>query len=157
VTHPSRPVRAHVWAFARGAVAALVCLGAIAFLTQGCNNGVVGVDACKAIEKERCVQAKTCFDPVWTDQDVKSCQLLYEDQCLRGIENTDIVPSDDDTDACVAAVQALGACAVAGTLQAGDCAEVGLEMGAAVLTPCDILQNKVEMLTACAWAAKAPS
>lgn len=151
MTTEPRALRPHAWAFARGAFAALACLAGVALLTEGCS-GPVGVDACKAIEKERCTQAAACG---FTPTEVANCKLIYEDQCLRGIENVDHPPSEDEQADCVAAIQALGACATQlGDVQAGFCTDLALESGGATETMCTILEGKVELLTACAWVAK---
>ena len=84
--------------------------------------------------------------------------MFYRDECLHGVENADAgAPSTPTIDACVAAVNATAVCARAGAKTIEGCAGAQLVNGANVtLTPCVILQNKVELLAACAFASLTP-
>jgi hypothetical protein len=132
-------------------------------LLAACQSGVVGVEACRDIEGARCDASGATAEGVegtacgFTAADVKACRALYQDQCLRGIENVEHTPTDDETDECVAAVDALAACALAGIDQAGACDGVQVELAGATLSPCEIIQGAISYVTACKWVAAATS
>ncbi len=134
------------------AVASLVTLLAP---TTGCGSDAVGVDACRTIETARCEAATACG---FTEEKVQSCTLFYRDECLHGVENADAgTPSTPAVDACVAALNATAACAKAGAKTIEGCAGAKLIDGASVtLAPCVILQDKVDLLAACAFATLVP-
>ena len=126
------------------------------FAPTSCGSDAVGVDACRAIETARCEAATACG---FTDEKVQSCTLFSRDECLHGVENADAgEPAATSVDACVAAVNATAACAKAGAKTIEGCAGAKLLDGADVkLAPCVILQDKVELLAACAFATLVPA
>ena len=121
-----------------------------------CGSDAVGVDECRTIEMARCEAATACG---FTPEKVQSCTLFYRDECLHGVENADAgTPAATTVDACVAAVNATAACARAGAKTINGCAGAKLLGGADVtLAPCTILQSKVELLAACAFATLVPT
>lgn len=127
-----------------------------ALAPASCGTNAVGVDACRTIETARCEAATACG---FTQEKVDSCTLFYRDQCLHGVENADAgVPATEVVDACVAAVNATAACAGAGATKIDGCVGAALVDGAdPALAPCTILQAKVELLAACAFAAGVPA
>ena len=127
-----------------------------ALAPASCGTDAVGVDACRAIETARCEAATACG---FTQEKVDACTLFYRDQCLHGIENADAgAPATEVVDACVAAVNATATCARAKATKIGGCAGIALVPEAdPALAPCTILQQKVELLAACAFAAAVPA
>lgn len=121
-----------------------------------CGTDAVGIDACRSIETARCEAATACG---FTEEQVQSCTLFYRDQCLHGVENADAgTPAQTTIDACVAAIDATAVCAKAGAATIEGCAGAPLLAGAdSTLKPCQILQEKVELLAACAFAALVPA
>jgi hypothetical protein len=117
-----------------------------------CGTDAVGVEACRTIETARCQAATACG---FTAEKVDSCTLFYRDECLHGIENADAgTPATTTVDACVAAIDATAACAKAGAKTLDGCAGAKLlDSADHTLPPCQILQEKVELLAACAFAA----
>lgn len=127
-----------------------------ALAPASCGTDAVGVDACRTIETARCEAATACG---FTAAKVDACTLFYRDQCLHGVENADAgVPATKVVDACVAAINATAACAKAGAKTVDGCAGAALVAGADhALAPCVVLQEKVELLAACAFAAAPPA
>ena len=140
-----------LWLSASLAAGSLLLL----FAPTSCGSDAVGVDACRTIETARCEAATACG---FTEAQVQSCTLFYRDECLHGVENADAgTPATPTVDACVAAVNATAACAKAGAKTIGGCAGAPLIAGASVaLTPCAILEQKVDLLAACAFATLVP-
>lgn len=136
-------------------------VAASAGLFAGCGTDAVGIEACKAIEQARCEVAPVCessADRLGVPEDrVENCILHYRDACRVGVENTEATEIDQaQIDACVAAVQALGACQEAGGLAAGSCAGVELVDDADPLSsPCAVLKTP-EKLRSCAFIQLAP-
>lgn len=124
-----------------------------ALVPLGCGPEAVGVDACRKIEGARCEAAAACgFD----EAEVADCKLIYADQCLHGIENASYRPTETDTEACVAAVQAAGQCAADGVARMSGCPSAPLVAGAADLAPCDVVLKRAHDLSACAFAQAEP-
>jgi hypothetical protein len=115
-----------------------------------CGTDAVGIESCKKIEEARCEGAKSCG---MSDDQSEHCKQFYRDQCLHGIENSDHTPSEQETDACVAAVQATAACAAGHVATMAMCSAAPVSTDAAGLAPCDILMKVPEKLTACAFVA----
>jgi hypothetical protein len=138
--------------------ALLVTLGlgaalAPALLPAGCGPTGVGVDACRQIESARCEAAAHCgFEPT----EVDDCKLVYNDQCLHGIENAGYRPTDGDTEGCVAAVKAAGDCAANGVASMSACPAAPLVAGTPERAPCDIVLSRAHELEACAFAEGEP-
>jgi hypothetical protein len=129
------------------------CLGGglvLALAPAGCGSDAVGIDACRQIEDARCQASTACG---YTADQVDACNLFYRDQCLAGVENADAgTPADTTVSACVAAIQAAGACAKAGAKTIDGCAGAKLLDGADhTRTPCELIQAHVEDLAACAF------
>ena len=120
-----------------------------------CGSDAVGIDECRTIETARCEAATACG---FTPEKVQSCTLFYRDECLHGVENADAgTPTTPNIDACVAAVNATAACAKAGAKTIDGCAGAKLIDGASVtLAPGVILQDKVDLRAACAFATRVP-
>jgi hypothetical protein len=138
--------------------ALLVSLGlgaafAPALLPLACGPTAIGADACRKIEGARCEAAAACgFD----EAEIEDCKLLYQDQCLHGIENTEHRPTDTDTEACVAAVKAAGDCAASGVETMSGCPAAPVIAGIPDRAPCDIVLSRAHELQACAFAEGAP-
>ena len=126
-----------------------------ALAPASCGTDAVGVEACRTIETARCEAATACG---FTAEKVESCTLFYRDQCLHGVESADAgVPATEVIDACVAAINATAACAKAGAAKIDGCAGAALITGAEpTLAPCVVLQEKVELLAACAFVSAVP-
>lgn len=131
---------------------------AAALLTQ-CDNGAVGVDACRQIEGARCEAVLGCPNsPVQEDDDVAQCKLFYRDQCLHGVADG-LNPDDVAITACLAALQAARACWDAG-LNLGDCNTAAVEAGTDPIrlsegtdpagTGCDAIMVP-EIMYHCSW------
>jgi hypothetical protein len=147
-----RPV-AWVVAFFGGALAV-----ATTATTEGCGTDAVGIDACRQVETARCEATRSCGA---TDDEVTSCSLYYRDACLHGIENATRPPTDADTKGCVAAVNAVRACADAKVTTIAGCTATPLADGANVcvpgtananLSPCQVIHDCAHILAACAFA-----
>ncbi len=137
--------------------ASLAALALVSLLAPtSCGSDAVGVDACRTIETARCNAATACG---FADDKVQSCTLFYRDQCLDGVENADAgTPVTATIDACVAAVNATATCAKAGAKTIQGCAGAALIAGAdTTLTPCVVLQEKVDLLAACNFASLVPA
>ena len=121
-----------------------------------CGTDAVGIDACRTIETARCEGATACG---FTEEKVQACTLYYRDQCLHGVANADAgEPATQSIDACTAAVNATAACAKAGAAKIEGCAGAALVAdGDTSLAPCVILQDRVELLAACAFAIAPPA
>jgi hypothetical protein len=87
---------------------------------QGCDNGAVGVEACRAIESKKCEVIVGCPGSTVVDEGgVSSCKTFYRDQCLFGIADK-VDPDPVQLERCLAAIDALASCKEAPTL--ADCA-----------------------------------
>ena len=128
----------------------IAALSAVAPLPN-CATEATGVDACRRIESARCEAASKCG---FSSSDVDRCLDFYRDQCLRGIENADHVPQENETRECINAVQATATCAEAKKPTMHDCtAAVVADASEADLTPCQILLDQVHQLRSCAFVA----
>lgn len=136
-------------------------IAASAGLFAGCGTDAVGIEACRSIEQARCEVAPVCEsspDRLGVPEDrVENCVLYYRDACRVGLENTEATEVDQaQIDACVASIQALGACHQAGGLAAGSCDGVELVADADPLSsPCAVLKTP-EKLRSCAFIQLAP-
>jgi len=93
---------------------ALTALGG-AFFGTACGNDAVGVDACQAIEGERCRWVVACgidVGPRRSDSTspVDDCVRYYHDACLHGLTQATSEPSGTQTQACVDAIHAATSC-----------------------------------------------
>ena len=135
---------------------ALLVLGA-AFTASSCSTGARGIAACREIEYARCQASTACG---FTAAEVSSCELLYRDQCLQGIENETAEPDQGSVDLCVLAVKNTAACATAGDATMQACTAVALTATTAlqseVLTPCDVMMHAPEYLADCAFIIEPP-
>jgi hypothetical protein len=91
-------------------VSATLALLAAPFAAGGCGPDVVGVDACRKIETERCKWAPACgidLDvPTRRDKEaspVDDCIRLYHDACTHGLVSND--PGEGAVNACVATIK----------------------------------------------------
>jgi hypothetical protein len=123
-----------------------------AFLGSGCGPQPVGVEACRKIEGARCDAAIHCN---FTEEDVADCKLVYADQCLHGIENESHRPSETETEACVAAITAAGACAAAGAADMSACPDAPMAQVTVSRSPCDVVLLHAHELAACAFVVGA--
>lgn len=119
-------------------------------VVAGCGPESIGVESCRKIEGARCEAAAACG---FSADEVANCKLLYNDQCLHGIENKAHRPTETETEACVAAVQAAGACAAAKVKKMSDCPAAPVIAGAEGGSPCDIVMSSAHKLDACSFAA----
>jgi hypothetical protein len=135
------------------------CFGAA--LVSSCGSDAVGVDACRQIEAARCEAAQVC--PMNTINLIE-CKNFYHDQCLHGIENSDVSDGGDGTDdpaidqvtACVGAIQMLQGCIKAGEKTMAACNKAlvlntAYDPTIAAKTPCDVLEGEPEALEACSF------
>lgn len=141
-------------------VARLVLAAALAALPLGvavvnCGTDAVGIDACRQIETARCNLAPQCSPGF----DVDRCTRFYRDECLVGLENPDAGATVDPNmlaQGCVNALDALAACADAGT---ADCPGVTFvpdaSCGPSSLpeTACNVIMACPEVLAACHFIA----
>jgi hypothetical protein len=136
-------------------------VAASAGLFAGCGTDAVGIEACRSIEQARCEVAPVCEsspDRLGVPEDrVDNCVLYYRDACRVGLENIEATEIDQaQIDACVASIQALGACQQAGGLAAGSCEGVELVEDADPLSaPCAVLKSP-EKLRTCAFIQLVP-
>ena len=130
--------------------AGLGCVLAPAVIVSGCGPQAVGVESCRKIESARCDAALSCG---FTKAEAEDCKLFYRDQCLHGIENTAHRPTEPETSACIAAIEATGQCAANGVTAMSACAGVGFLDTATAKAPCDVLLSSAHELSACAFAA----
>lgn len=91
---------------------------------------------------------------------MKVCAEFYRDQCLHGIkvssEKEEVPePPTSQVDACVAAIRETRTCAGAKAASMADCPAAPLASGTnpADVTPCEVIQAKAEVLSACAPVA----
>lgn len=126
-----------------------------------CGTDAVGVEACREIEAARCEAIPVCPE---TDPDnpfdAEKCKRFYSDECLVGIEYPDAgPPSDDQTAACVKAIEAVAAC-VKKNIAAEACTGAPLVSTATTDAGppdlCGILKYSPEKLAACAFVAAPP-
>ncbi|MSP25882.1 MAG: hypothetical protein EXR75_12130 [Myxococcales bacterium] len=87
----------------------LLSAAAVTLATQ-CDNGAVGVDACRRIEEQKCEALVGCpFVAIKDEGDVAACKLAYRDQCLFGIADAQS-PDDVALEACLAAIRGASTC-----------------------------------------------
>jgi len=100
------------------AVCGVVVCGVIA-----CGNAV-GTDACQSIEHARCKWIVQCYadaanyglptprsGQTTTSTPVDDCMRYYDDACMHGMV-TNVPPSANDVNACVAAINAATDCTI---------------------------------------------
>lgn len=133
-----------------GALAA--ALAGVGALASGCGPQPVGVESCRQIETARCEAAAACG---LSEDDVANCKLVYQDQCLHGIQNADHRPTEAETEACVAAVKAAGACAADGAKKIGECKDAPSVTGSENIPPCDLVLSDAHELSACSFVRAA--
>lgn len=145
----------------RAAFGGAVTLAALTLLSAapGCDNGAVGVDACREIEFARCGAVAGCPNsPVETEEDVEHCKLHYRDQCLFGMPDG-INPDQPAVTGCVTALQLARRCWDGGQ-NLGDCIAAAAVDGAPAptlvggvdptLTGCDAIMFP-QILEACSF------
>jgi hypothetical protein len=118
-----------------------------------CDNGAVGVEACRQIEDRRCELVVGCPNvSIETEADVIACKSFYRDQCMFGIADAEQDPDDVAIEACLAALSKADACKAAETIAA--CADPpALAAGVATSTTgCDLIQFP-ERLADCGFLA----
>lgn len=100
----------------RRLLAAIVSGAVLAALAPACDNGAVGVEACRAIESKKCEIVVGCPGSTVVDEGTaSSCKTFYRDQCLFGIADK-VDPDPVQLDLCLAALDALATCKDAPTL-----------------------------------------
>ena len=92
-------------------------------LGTGCGNDAVGVDACRAIEAERCRWVVACgidVGPRRADDKspVDDCVRYYDDACLHGLTLATTEPNGTQLQACVDAIHAATTCDIVNTPEA---------------------------------------
>ncbi|WP_437683054.1 hypothetical protein [Sorangium sp. So ce131] len=146
------------------AAAGLLGLGAASLAAQSCGTDAVGVDACRQIEQARCEAAAACD---LDEAQVKSCSEFYWDQCLHGIEHAVDFdegvkhaasdPTNEQVEACVAAVRATRDCASAGVASMAECSAAPLAAGEDLgITPCYVIRKRAHALDACTFVVQPP-
>lgn len=128
---------------------ALPALGALA----SCGTSAAGIEACRQIEAARCEAMQACG---LSADEAASCSSFYHDQCLHGVEDPTANPDTSTIDACVAAVNAAGACARGGAANMAACPAAPLvpSANATALTPCAVISQNAHLLVACAFVVK---
>ncbi len=95
----------------------LLLVGAV---VVDCGSDAVGSDACRTIEPKRCELARSCPElGIDSDEDVRTCETFYRDQCLYGVSNDATEPGDAETTLCIEALEQAAAC---GSTNLADCA-----------------------------------
>jgi hypothetical protein len=138
------------------ATALTLAAGFGASVLASCGSDAVGVQACREIEAARCEAAQSC--PMNTI-DLVQCKNFYHDECLQGIENTEVNdggdPPNDQVNLCVNAIRQLEVCIKGGGKTMADCKKITLDTlidpGVAAKTPCEVLETEAEGLAACAF------
>jgi hypothetical protein len=133
-----------------------------------CNGSAVGVESCQTIEEKRCelnpslyTECKTSGAPKITSMtEVDNCKILYRDQCRVGIAGPS-EPKKEQTDACVAAVTAVAACAKNNVADVTMCSNAGADptqypQGVSVVSACTAFLHP-EYLSACNFIQPAPT
>ena len=92
-------------------------------LGSGCGNDAVGVDACRAIEAERCRWVVACHIDVGPRRNdstspVDDCVRYYHDECLHGLTLATTEPTGTQTQACVDAIHGATSCDIVQTPEA---------------------------------------
>jgi hypothetical protein len=135
-------------------VAALFAALPAGVAAVSCATGAVGVDACRMIELARCQVAPVCSPGF----DTNRCEIFYRDECLVGIQNVEGgSPSTTTAEGCVDAINAAARCV--GDSDSGTCLTLIPEVpcneldGAPPATPCNVILDCPEALTACAFVA----
>jgi hypothetical protein len=86
------------------------------FAAAACGTDATGVQTCRDIEAQRCMEAPACGlslqPPNFTSaDDVSACVRFYDDACLHGLSGP--APSSSEEKACIAAIQNDGCAVVA--------------------------------------------
>jgi hypothetical protein len=137
---------------ARRCLAALVPWTAAvvaAVALEACNTSAVGIGECRDIESARCAAARGCADGIDSDKTQAECERFARDNCLHGMPIAN-APAQSEVNACIAELQAAGACASAhgATTLAGACNLKGtLKSG---VTACAVVENP-EYSSECAF------
>jgi len=137
----------------RSAVGTAALLAITAAATTRCDNGAVGVDACRRIEDRRCEAAIGCTDRIADEDGVTACKLFYRDECMFGIADG-VGPDDVMLEACLSAIDKVAACKGQGASIA-DCANApALDDRASTpeMTACGLILAP-ERLAACSFLA----
>jgi hypothetical protein len=83
----------------------------VSALVWACGTDAIGIDTCKAIQRERCRWVKACEINVDTPTVIRrdkgttgvdDCIRFYDDACLHGMAAAD--PGDAAVSACIAAI-----------------------------------------------------
>jgi len=127
--------------------ALLSAASVLTIMAAGCGTDAKGVDDCRDIEEARCSADKNCG----VVMNVTECQNFYRDQCLHGLPVSP--PGSAVIKACVATIQAAGACALEGRDTApSDCSNgnPSQSMMTTAKTTCEIVSNP-EKTAECAF------
>ena len=122
-----------------------------------CDNGAVGVEACRQIENKRCEIIANCPNvAIQDDADISRCQLFYRDQCLFGIADATAEPDEIAIETCLEALNQAADCRPADNISA--CASppaVASGVDPATATGCELITFP-ERLAGCGFLAPAP-
>jgi hypothetical protein len=138
----------------RDALSAIASFGVLFSVVSGagCGTDAKAVDECRDIEQARCEAGAACG----VVDDVDACKRFYRDHCLHGMVVES--PGQARIDACVATIEAAGACARTAAdpeVALSACTEPVTTGSSGVMLACDIVlypENTVE----CDFLAGAP-
>lgn len=123
----------------RGKVlSALGAVAAVAVVAVACTQAV-GTDACKQIEHARCYWIEQCYGDASNyglptrrsegTSPVDDCFRYYDDACGHGLV-TNVPPTSDQVNACVAAINAATDCTIVEAPETSDaCAFLTFDAG----------------------------
>lgn len=111
-------------------------------LIAACDVDAVGVEECRAIEKERCRAARHCDLGIDSDDEVEKCERALEDYCLHGLE-IDEAPRSQVVRRCVNAIRRAGECADDESADT-PATECNVDVGRSRTTACDVVQAPEE-------------
>ncbi|MBM4373660.1 MAG: hypothetical protein FJ095_01135 [Deltaproteobacteria bacterium] len=134
----------------------VLVLGLLSVPLWHCDSGATGIDACRAIELEKCELVRGCVGvTIATDADVEACKLYYRDQCLNGIADA-ADPNSAQVDGCLAALAAAAACKVEPLSSCVAAPELAAGVDATKTTGCEAMLA-TESLEACDFLRPPPA
>ncbi len=137
-----------------GKCTTVLWLTAAAALLSSCDNGAVGVDACRRLEQRKCELALQCPNApsIQSPLEVDACKLFYRDQCMFGMADVTSTPDEAAVDDCITALEAARACHDQG-LELASCSsapEISAQLQ--VATGCEAVMAP-QALVACGFLA----
>jgi hypothetical protein len=134
----------------------MLAIGGAALVMWQCSNGATGVEACRKIENKKCELALGCANAprVADEGDVTACKLFYRDQCLLGMADS-ADPTEVQTDACLAALDAAGGCKGGALAKCAAAPKLVTGADPKLLSGCDVILAN-EKLADCAFLQPPP-